>query len=210
MNKLITWIVSKLMPYTYKEVRLDAVNKKLIEPVMGLVLEYHGKKRQMWKYVNEVDMPVVRKTMFVAFSKQLALKTTDDLVVKYLDDILDANKENDSNRIAALAFMLKDTVQNCTDVEALYRASSVLYFDDAEDVATYDADYNLAKLEAMRRHPDQAFFLRTLLRHLGYSETTSLADTLSSLTAAQVKLKTYERMRSELSPPKTTTPYAAI
>lgn len=190
IRKLLRWIISILNRLAYESVTLDKVNKKLIEPVEGLCID----GVQYYKFVNQADMPDARFAHFMQFRNELSMGADRTLINEYLDNIIHHNNAGNASRVGQLAFLLQDTINNCTPVEAFYNMASLMYFDKKEDISCYDYDYNQRKIEAFRRIKDQAFFLTGLLENLKDYGFKSPKDINRYLTESMVRLKTYARI----------------
>lgn len=196
IRRLIVALAHWILSLTYKKLTKDQINGKLIELVPGIKVD--GKP--LYKFVNEIDMPISRKVMLFAHNEWLIMKLTPEEIIKFIDGIRLANNEGDKSKVGALAYMLNDIVSNLTPRTAFYHMASVLYFFEDEDISNYDGDLALMKIEAFKNMHDQSFFFRTLLRHLSISDDTSESDMLKALTQSQAILQSYQQQLSEMFP----------
>lgn len=187
LNRIIAW----LYRLAYEKVTLDGVNQKLIRPVPGLIID----GRQYWEFVNIVDMPESRRVNYLNVRRRMAMNLDDELVMKYIDKLKEANQENNVNRIGSLLYMLEDTLKTITPIENYYYMASIAYFDAREDIKTYDLDYNNEKIRKFKALPDQSFFLTRLFsENLNKGGEQSAEHILASLKRDEVKLKAFSRI----------------
>lgn len=196
IRRLLVLFAHWLLSLSHKKLTKDQVNGKLIE----LVPELQVNGRPLYRFVNEIDMPITRKVLLFAHNQWLGMKLTPEEIIKFLDGIRQANNEQDTSKVGAITYMLIDIVRNLTPRTAFYHMASVLYFFDDEDVANYDGDLGQMKIEAFQKIPDQAFFFKILLRHLNISDDTSESDILSALAESQAKLQTYQQQLGVMFP----------
>jgi hypothetical protein len=175
-----------------------ASNKKLIEPVPGLIVD--GK--QYYRFVNHADIPEARIAHFRNFQRELQYGADEKLIIEYLKEIRTATREGRTDDVESLTLMLEDTIKNCKPTEAYYRIAALVFFTDGEDLNCYDYDFNDRKIEAFKQHPNQAFFLTLVLRHYYGSASLSQADIEDYLTKTKLKLKLYARILSDMKEPK--------
>ncbi|MEQ8581208.1 MAG: hypothetical protein RIC30_09375 [Marinoscillum sp.] len=195
LKRLITKLINWLERLTYEPLTVDNANKKLIVPVRGIMIE----GRQLYRYKNDLDIPIKRKVAISGAHKWFGASISVDKVVEFLNQILAANNDHDASRVGLLAYGLKDMITTCTDDEALYRMGGVMYFFKDEDHAQFDNDILLEKVRAFKQLPDHQrdFFFSTLLKHMGVSNDTSTKAILSNLSKSKVKLMAYRQLLSE-------------
>lgn len=190
IRNLAAWIVKVLTPVAYHPFKLDSVNQKLCEPVIGL--------SGYWKFANVADMPQARFVHYLNLTNRLKMNIDEQDLIKYLDGMKAAFEAKDSGKFFGLEFLLRDTVTTCTPIETYYWMAALLYFDEQEDLKTFDYDYNLRKVEYFKSLPDTSFFLARLIESLQKSGGLLVTDIKASLQEAQVKANQYTRIRSEL------------
>lgn len=192
-RKILLWIIERLYRLTYEPVTLDKINQKMIRPIPGLVID----GVQYWEFVNIADMPETRRANYLNARKRMQMGIDDSLLLEYIDKIRQANDNDEKSRIGSLCFMLEDTVKNITPLENIYYLASIAYFDDQEDLKTYDLDFANRKIERFKSFRNQSFFFLRLLS--GDSKNTGnqqLQDILHSLAEGEAKLKAYGRILS--------------
>lgn len=176
---------------THEPLLLDQVNKKMVRPVEGLIIE----GLQYYEFVNTADMPEARFVHFTHLRQELAQGMDLPLVNKYLDEMKVANNVNDSSRMGALIYMMQDTMNNCTPLATLYNIAALVYFEKNEDISCFDNDYNLEKIRLFKEQPNQSFFLTRLLQKgLKNVGPESPEDIQKYLRQSAVKLKAYRQM----------------
>lgn len=178
---------------SYEKMTLDKVNQKMIKPVPGLVID----GEQYYEFVNLADMPDARFNHFLDFDREFTMGMDRTTIVDYMQKIIEANNRDDKSRVGSLAFMLSDSVANCTPLSAMYNMSALLYFTRKEDLRCFDGDFNQAKIELFKKFPDQSFFLTKVLEDgFRISGSQLPEDIRAYLTRSMVKLNAYNRIRS--------------
>jgi len=194
MRKVLLWIIERLYTLTYERVTLDKQNQKLIRPVAGLVID----GVQYFEFVNLGDMPHMRMVQYGHIREEMIMGIDRDLQMKLIDKILEANAQNDVNRVGALGFMFKDIVANITTIESLYNIASVVFFDAREDIGTYDLDYNRQKIEQFKKLRDKGFFFGYLMRNVLKNTGNKLPNDIQKfLNENAVKLSAWKQVISE-------------
>lgn len=183
---MIIW----LERFTYEPLTVDNANAKLIEPVRGLIID----GRQLYRYKNELDIPIKRKVAISGAHKYFGATINVKQVVDFLEQIREANNHNDKSRVGLLAYSLEDMLKHCTDEEGLFRMAATMYFYRDEDHSQFDNDIMLEKVKAFRGlyGEKRDFFFSTLLRHMGVSSDTSISSILGNLKESRVKLMAYQ------------------
>jgi hypothetical protein len=191
-KKLLIHFISFLQRLVYEKHTLDKINQKLIEPVEGLIIG----GVQYYRFVNPADMPEGRFVHFLHLERELTMGIDSKGLKEYLSQIIQANNKGDKSRIGQLAFMLIDTVENCTPLEALYNLACLVYFDKEEDLSCFDADYQARKMAEFKALNNQSFFLATLMKHLNPHGQQSMREIEESLRESQVRMSAYLRLLS--------------
>lgn len=193
-RRLLTWLIEKLYRWSYEPVHLDNVNRKLIRPVPGLVVD----GVQYWEFVNLNDMPRMRLVHYNYLREEMVMGLDRDLLVKIIGQAKEANRTQKYDSLSAILFMFEDIVTNITTVESLYNIASVVYFDGKEDIATYDYDYNQQKIARFKALKDKRFFFNTLLQQSLKIPSDKLPqDILQYLNENAVKLRAWRQILSE-------------
>lgn len=183
--------IEQLYKETYEELTLDKINKKLIRPVVGLVID----GVQYWEFVNIADMPETRRMHYGMRRKQLLMNMSDELLLEYIDNLKKAVSEGNDSRAHALLWMMENIIKELTTEETMYNIAAIAYFDDKEDVAGYDLDYNLRKIEKFKTVRDKGFFFTNLLqRSLNVSLPSLQDDIRSSLNQNAEKLNAFNQI----------------
>ncbi|MEQ9022998.1 MAG: hypothetical protein RLN82_09600 [Pseudomonadales bacterium] len=199
-RRIALFLIRLLSRFTYTE-RTVAKEQHKVEPVIDkdgnpLVLHYLGKDRQMYKFKNEADMAVARAIWSKFFDTEKELRIQRDELSKSLHKTIDSVNKGEVSQAGFNLIMLKDWVDNLTPMEVLLNQAGIMFFDEEEDLRRFDGDRHHVKLQAMKAHPDQGFFLNLLLSQSGISGDQSLKDIQSYLFKSQVKIKSYRRIIS--------------
>jgi hypothetical protein len=197
-------LIALLRGTAYERITVsDEKQRQLVEPVTDeqgrpLMLTYLGKERQMYKYKNENDGMIGRLFWIRIFDLEKERGATKAQTNAYLDKTLQMLNEGKPAEAGNAVLMLKDLVNNCSPIDVLYNQAAILLFDDEEDLSTYDADRNAAKIKAMKGYPDPGFFFALLLTPARTSGKVSVADIRALLKRDMLKNRAYERVLSEM------------
>jgi hypothetical protein len=193
MRKLILKLIEWLYPFTYEKLTLDKVNGKLIRPVPNLIIN----GRQYYEFVQVADMPEGRRTHYSYLREEMIMGIDRELQYKIIGQLKDALNKNEAGRAGTVLYMWEDTLKNITTIENLYNIASLIYFDEQEDLSTYDLDYAAQKIALFKRLPDKGFFFSRLLREsLKVSGELLQQDMDQLLKENALKLQTYRRILS--------------
>lgn len=195
-NKIILWLIERLYRMSYEPINLDGINRKLIKPVLGLIIN----GVQYWQFVNIGDMPRMRLVHYNYMRDEMTMGIDRELQVKIIDKILSANNDGDRNSVGAFGLMFKDLVTNITSIEALYNIASVMYFDKNEDLSNYDSDYNREKIKRFKTVKDKSFFFSHLLQSSLKITSEQMPDDIQKfLNENEVKLNAWKSMLTDLT-----------
>jgi len=195
LRRLILLLIEWLTKLTYEPLTLDKLNKKLIEPVSGLLIN----GQQYYKFVNVADMPPARFIHYINFNKEFSQGFSTNSLDELFDNIAKANNAGDQSQIGQLVYMGKDILNNCTPVEAMFRLASLCYFTREEDLSCYDVDLNHRKILDFKAQPNQTFFLSRLATNLTLFGEASLNEVEGYLKQSLAKLSYYQTKNSELA-----------
>lgn len=194
-NKILSWLVLLLRSIMREPMLLDQVNKKLVRPVEGLVIE----GVQYYQFVEPADMPEARQVHYLNFKQEMGMGLDRELLLSFVERLKEANNAHDATRLGSYLIALEDCLQNLTPLESLYNMASLVWFDAQEDISNYDVDYNRDKISRFKKIKDRAFFFSCLLQSgvgLNTAEPQSLNDISNYLTRTQLRLKAYKQMLS--------------
>jgi hypothetical protein len=193
-TKLILRLIEWLYKFTYEPITLDKLNSKMIKPVPGLVID----GVQYWQFLNLGDMPRNRMVHYTYMREEMTMGIDRDSQNKIIDKIIAANNAGDRDAITLATYAWKDIINNITTIQALYNVASVMYFDPKEDVGTYDADYNDAKIRKFKTIKDKSFFFSHLLQSsLKITSEQMPSDIQRFLNENEAKFKFWISMVSE-------------
>jgi hypothetical protein len=194
MKKLILKLIEFLYPFTYTPVTLDKLNKKLIRPVPNLIID--GK--QYYEFVQVADMPETRRTHYSYLREEMIMGIDRELQMKIITQLKEALNKQEFGRASSVLYMWEDTLKNITTIESLYNIASLMYFDEQEDVGTYDLDYAAMKIAKFKTVFDKGFFFARLLQEsLKISGESLQQDMQQLLRENAVKLEAYRRILGE-------------
>lgn len=190
-KRLLLWLIERLYRATLEPITADKVNKKMVRPVAGLLID----GVQYYEFVHASDMPQGRLVHYNYLREELAMGIDRELLKQYIEELKAANTSQDTNRIGSVLYMLEDTICNVTSIESLYNLASLWFFTLDEDLSTYDLAWNQRKIEAFKRFPDKGFFFGQLLRMPLKGIGVELpSDIQRFLNANAAKLAAYSRI----------------
>ena len=160
------------------------------EKPIKFVFECAG--RQYFTFDNHMDFPAGRfremEIVMVEYearaSREYLLKAFNEIV-----SIIDNPKELKVSRIAAIAKESLGRMNLLFDFGLYEKIASVMYFDEAEDISTYDPGYNEQKIKLWRDNGGVDFFLKMPIRNLLPFGQMSREDFLTFLKEQTAKLK---------------------
>lgn len=193
MKKIAQLLIKWLSKLAYEKITVDSLNKKVIEAVPGLLID--GK--QAYQFANPADMPEGRYVNFLQFRQELFGGLDREQNIDLFKRIAEANNQGDYSKAGAICMMGMDILQNCTPIEAYYNMASLIYFTKEEDLKTWDADYNLKKIEGFKAQKNKDFFLQSLSSHLTRYGITSPANIEDYLRKSALKMRVLNSLISE-------------
>jgi len=191
LSKIAAWLIKILTPLAYVKMTVDAVNKKLVEPLAGLPGYY--------RFVSPADMPQARFVHYMHLVKRLSMNVDEELLNRYLTLLTRAFEEGEKEKFHGAMYMLKDTMATIRPTETYYWLAALMYFKKDEDISTFDFDVNVRKVNFFKGLPNQTFFLATLLNRLNVSGSQSLEEIETYLKESQVKAESYGRILTEMN-----------
>lgn len=157
-----------------------------------------------YRFKEERLIPAGRHKYIYAYLKEVDLKMTRATLLNYVKDFKDllggsgAKKVIQIGELWKLIINLESRLALGMDPETIERLASVVYFDESEDLSTYDRKYGAAKIELWKKHNVHDFFLtRPMGELLGLKDISieflqdSIQENLEiirNLTDAQQKL----------------------
>jgi hypothetical protein len=191
-RKLLLRLISWLYQFTYESVTVDKINKKLIRPVPGVIID----GVQYFEFVQVADMPETRRTHYTYLREEMMMGIDRPTQYKIIEQLKLAISKAEVGRANTILFMWEDMLKNITTVENLYNLASLMYFDDKEDLANYDLDYAQQKIARFKKLPKSFFFIRLLQEGLKISGESLQNDMEQLLRESAVKLRAYNQILS--------------
>lgn len=112
----------------------------------------------------------------VQFLNEYELGITIDDFNKYSDEIEKHINKGQLGDAALKIKLMKQRANLYKDFDIFYKVASAYYFDDSEDVTTYNFKYNENKIKQFKEAEDMSFFLTVPMTTLFPSLTSSLTD----------------------------------
>lgn len=121
-----------------------------------------------YQFSDFSNMPALRGLKTMVFYEEMKMKCTLQYL-KYhceaVDNILTASKI-DVYKLKALNDQMQMRLNMALDTELIYKLSSVVFFDENENVSDYDFEYNKKKIERFKNSPSADFFLLAPVQEL--------------------------------------------
>lgn len=123
--------------------------------------------KSYYTYTDSFKVPAGRAICALAIYAELEMRCT----AEYLRDHIKATEEllNPKNveriRLTELAKInnnLKERLNLAPFPDHIYKLASVLFFDESENPASYDFEYNRKKIEEWKTDPDLMYFFLTI------------------------------------------------
>lgn len=116
-----------------------------------------------YQFDDVFSLPYERGLMALTFYEELRMKCSYDNLKLHVEAMRKMLNEPRINiyAINALNEMLAERLNMVTDVDLLYKLSSVVFFDKNENPCIYELDYNRKKIEQWKKHKGMNdFFLQ--------------------------------------------------
>ena len=166
--------------------KVSGKTEKPIKPVF----ECGG--RQYYTFANPMDIPAGRfremEIVMVEYdaraSREYFLKAFNEIV-----GIIDNPKELKISRIAAIAKESLGRMNLLIDFSIYEKLAAIMYFDESEDLSTFDPEYNQQKIKLWRDNGGIAFFFNMPIANLLPFGPMSETDFQTFLKEQTAKLK---------------------
>lgn len=122
-----------------------------------------------YQFSDIFQIPYERGLMALAIYEEVRMRCTREYLQKHVDACrtLLHDSKIDIYKLNLINEQLGDRLNLAFDAEHLYKLASVVFFDDKENPALYEADYCNKKIEFWKKHKDvTAFFLQKPLLEL--------------------------------------------
>lgn len=118
---------------------------------------------QYWAFKKDTDMPYGRYKYMITFIKQVDLRMTDAVLRAYLDKIENnisgqGGRDINLTKVFQTVQDMRSRLELMFETEVVLDYASVVYFDDSEDLTTYDTKHNKHKKERWREAGTLDFF----------------------------------------------------
>lgn len=146
-------------------------NVKSIFPNQKHMIEYAFtvKGVKYYQFNDVFQIPYERGLMALAVYEEVRMRCTREYLEKHVEacrELLHDSKI-DIYKLNLINEQLGDRLNLAFDAEHLYKLASVVFFDEKENPALYEADYCAKKIEHWKKHKDlTAFFLQKPLMEL--------------------------------------------
>ena len=122
-----------------------------------------------YRFSDVFQLPYERGLMALAIYEEVRMRCTREYLEKHVEacrELLHDSKI-DIYKLNLINEQLGDRLNLAFDAEHLYKLASVVFFDEKENPALYEADYCAKKIEHWKKHKDlTAFFLQKPLMEL--------------------------------------------
>ena len=149
---------------------------------------------QYYRFSRETSIPWGRYMFMQTFHKEQNLRITLELLGKYLSNLKKVLNGSKGVIELGLAFQIISQIESRTalafETDTTYRLASLIYFDDTEDLYTYDKAYNdEKKIPAWKEARSVDFFYtRPMTELLGLSDSLP-ADLLTFMDQQKMILE---------------------
>lgn len=117
---------------------------------------------QYWAFKKDTTMPYGRYKYMITFVKQVDLRMTGEILAKYIEKIEQhiSGERGTVNlvKVAQVLEAIKSRLALTFELETTYDYASVVYFDDTENLYSYDVEYNKKKKNRWREANTLDFF----------------------------------------------------
>jgi hypothetical protein len=164
--------------------------------------------RVYYRFKEEKLIPTGRYKYVYAHLKEVDMRMNLETLKSYVKDFKDllngsgAKKTIEIGALWKLILNLESRVALAFEPATVERLASVIYFDESEDLSTWNKKYSQEKIEWWRKHETLDFFLtKPIGELLGLSgiSITSLVDYITEATAIIQELTLDQQMLSSES-----------
>lgn len=165
------------------------IHHKDIKHMVEEAFEAGGVK--YYRFTEEMRIPAGRYKYIYAFLKEVDLRMTLPTLQKYVEEfehLLNGSGPKKTIQIGELwklVINLKSRLALAFEPETIERLAAVVYFDETEDLSTYDRKYGAKKIDLWRKHDFLGFFLTKPMGELLGLNNTSIESLRDYITQAQ-------------------------
>lgn len=156
-----------------------------------LAFEAAGKK--YYRFKDEYQIPAGRYKYIHNALREMDLRMTQAKLMEYILEFevclngTGKKKEINLGRLWELVLNMKTRAKLPFDADTVKRFAAVTYFDDTEDLSTYDKSYGQQKIDLWEKHDVNDFFL-----------TSPIGELLQLNSISQESLKEYLMMSTQI------------
>lgn len=151
--------------------------------------------KRFYRFKEEVRMPAGRYKCYYAALREMDMHASIETLQKYVDafeNILNGANSKTSIRLGELwklVWNLKTIIALGFEPNLVKNLAAVAYFDESEDLTTYDQKYGEAKVKLWEEHNIRDFFLTKPIGELSGLSSLSPESLEASLTERMEWLK---------------------
>lgn len=167
------------------------LNHPDLAPQVELAFEAAGKK--YYRFKDEYQIPAGRYKYIHNALREMDLRMTQAKLMEYINEFevclngTGKKKEINLGRLWELVLNMKTRAKLPFDADTVKRFAAVTYFDDSEDLSTYDRAYGQQKIDLWEKHNVTDFFL-----------TSPIGELLQLSNSSQESLKEYLTMSMQI------------
>lgn len=133
--------------------------------------------KQYYRFRKETSIPWGRYMYLQTFLKEqelrMDLKTLHEYVHRIKLALTATNNKIDLNTVFRTLMQMESRIELAFEVDTTYRLASVMYFDDQEDLYTYDKSHNDKKVKTWKEcRVVDFFYTRPMSEFLGLSNSS--------------------------------------
>jgi hypothetical protein len=167
------------------------LNHPDLAPQVELAFEAAGKK--YYRFKDEYQIPAGRYKYIHNALREMDLRMTQSKLMEYILEFevclngTGKKKEINLGRLWELILNMKTRAKLPFDADTVKRFAAVTYFDDSEDLSTYDKAYGQQKIDLWEKYEVTDFFL-----------TSPIGELLQLNSTSQESLKEYLTMSMQI------------
>jgi hypothetical protein len=148
-----------------------------------------------YRFIEERMIPAARYKYIYAFLTEADLRMNLETLKSYVNEFETLLNGSGTKKVIQigelwkLVINLKSRLALAFEPETIERLASVVYFDDTEELSTYDRKHCQAKIELWKKHDFTGFFLTKPIADLLGLKNTSIESLQAYITQAQIVIQ---------------------
>lgn len=143
-----------------------------------------------FQFDSDFNIPCQRALQTITFYTEMSMRVDKEFLLKHTEAVekIMQSQKIDIYAIKALNDQLRDRLRWIVDTELVYKLASIVYFDENENPAEYDFEYNQKKIEAWKKN----------IKINDFFYSAPILDLVPHLKDSQVNLDEYSKVTAQV------------